>query len=177
MEKRIGVLDFGYFNPDHNNSIELLNFTFVKHLEDQNFSRYWMAEHYNDFCSWTNPEILLTVLAGMIDRIKIGFAGILTYFHSPYRVSTAFKMLATLFPHRIDLGIARGDVHPHMVKHLLGTDKIPERVFKENESNLINYLTNHKLYDSEDRMIPLPPYGGGTHRIWTLGTSLTSASN
>lgn len=114
MEKRIAVLDFGYFNPDHNNSIELLNFTFVKHLEDQNFSRYWMAEHYNDFCSWTNPEILLTVLAGMIDRIKIGFAGILTHFHSPYRVPTAFKMLITLFPHRIDLGIARGDVHPHI---------------------------------------------------------------
>ena len=179
MKKKIGVLDFGYFNPDHNNTIELINFTFdfVKHLEKQNFSRYWMAEHYNDFCSWTNPEILLTVLAGMTERINIGAAGILAYFHSPYRVATAFKMIATLFPHRIDLGIAKGNVHPHMVRHLLGTDKIPDRVFKENELNLLEYLYNHNLYDVEDKMIPLPPYGGGNPRPWTLGTSLNSASN
>src|SRR5690606_18141033 len=105
MQKKVGVLDFGYFNPDHNNSIELINFTceYVKYFEDNNFSRYWMAEHYNDFCTWTNPEILLTVLAGMTERINIGAAGILIYFHSPYRVASAFKMISTLFPHRIDL--------------------------------------------------------------------------
>lgn len=176
---KIGLLDFGYFNPDINNPVDLLNFTFdfVRQLEEMNFSRYWMAEHYNDYCTWTNPEILLTVLAGMTERINIGAAGILIYFHSPYRVATAFKMLSTLFPGRIDLGLARGDVHPHMVKHLVGTPKLSNRVYKETESRLLNYLFDHKLYDHQGRMVPLPPYGGSHTNTWTLGTSRASALN
>jgi len=136
-----------------------------------------MAEHYNDFCSWTNPEVLLTVLAGMTERINVGAAGILVYFHSPYRTALAFKMIATLFPNRIDLGIARGDVLPHMVKHLVGTNKLPTGSFKENENKLLDYLFDHQLYDSKNQMVPMPPYGGGLPNAWTLGTSLDSALN
>jgi len=179
MEKRIGILDFGYFDPDKNNSVELINFTFefVKYLEENNFSRYWMSEHYNDFCSWTNPEVLLTVLAGVTERINIGAAGILIYFHSPYRTALAFKMIATLFPDRIDLGLARGDVLPHMINHLVGTNELPAKAFKENETKLLGYLFDHQLYDSKNRMVPMPPYGGGLPSPWTLGTSLNSALN
>lgn len=177
MSKKIGLLDFGYFNPDNNNSIELINFTFefVKKLEELNFSRYWMAEHYNDYCSWTNPEILLTILAGMTQKIRIGAAGILIYYHSPFQIASSFKMISSLFPNRIDLGLARGDVHPHMIKHLIGTNKLPKRVFIENEKKILKYLYDHKIYDKNDNMIPIPPYGGGLPTAWTLGTSRKSA--
>lgn len=179
MQRKIGILDFGYFNPDKNNSIEMINFTFdfVKKLDELGFSRYWMAEHYNDFCSWTNPEILLTVLAGMTESINIGAAGILIYFHNPFHVATSFKMIATLFPERIDLGLARGDVDPHMVKHLTEKNKLSLNAIKRNEEKLLKYLFDHKLYDNKDQMVPLPPYGGSLPNAWSLGSSTTSAVN
>ncbi|MEN5235765.1 LLM class flavin-dependent oxidoreductase [Sphingobacterium faecium] len=179
MQRKIGILDFGYYHPDQNNSIELLNFTFdfVKRLDEQGFSRYWMAEHYNDFCSWTNPEILLTVLAGMTESINIGAAGVLIYFHQPFHVATSFKMIACLFPERIDLGLARGNIQPHMVKHLTGNSKISIRALKNNEKDLLNYLFNNKLYDRNGQIVPLPPYGGSLPNPWTLGSSTKSALN
>lgn len=179
INKKIGLLDFGYFNPDHNNSIELINFTlnFVQKLEDYNFSRYWMAEHYNDFCSWTNPEILITVLAGMTEKISIGAAGILVYFHSPFRVSSSFKMISSLFPERIDLGLARGNVNSHMKEHLTGSANLDPNIYKENERKILDYLRNHQLYDEQDRMVPIPPYGGGIPALWSLGSSLSSATH
>lgn len=179
MERKIGILDFGYYNPDQNNSIELINFTFdyVRRLDNEGFSRYWMAEHYNDFCSWTNPEILLTVLAGMTESINVGAAGRLIYFNNPFHIATSFKMISALFPGRIDLGLARGDVEPHMIKHLLVGSKVSQRALKTNEKKLLKYLFDHKLYDAKEQMVPIPPYGGSLPNPWSLGSSVGSALN
>ncbi|WP_143959462.1 LLM class flavin-dependent oxidoreductase [Litoribacter populi] len=177
--KNIGLLDFGYFDPDENTSVDLINYTvkLVKNLEDFGFSRYWMAEHYNDFCSWTNPEVLLTILAGTTDKIKLGAAGILIYYHSPFRVASTFKMLSSLFPGRIDLGLARGGVDPHMLNHLLGKEGMSYDSRVENEKLIYDYLYNHNIYDANGNMVPIPPYGGALPSTWSLGTSLSSAFN
>ncbi len=176
MENRkLGVLDFGYFMPPHIQAIDVLNFTFkfVQTLERIGYSRYWMAEHYNDLCSWTNPDILLTVLAGLTEEIKIGIAGVSIYNHNSYKIATTFKMLSALFPNRIDLGIARGGIPEHM-QELLNETPNPDYSNKK-IIDLLGFLSKEFNCEVDSKYVPLPPYGGGYPKKWLLGTSLKSA--
>src|SRR5688572_26849321 len=115
---QIGLLNFSQFDrvDDHTESIqELIEYA---QLADQlGFSRFWLGEHYlyQKKQNWTNPEILLPILAGSTDRIKIGIAGSLICVHRPLDIAASFKLLSSLFPGRIDLGMAKGGV-----KELLG---------------------------------------------------------
>jgi alkanesulfonate monooxygenase SsuD/methylene tetrahydromethanopterin reductase-like flavin-dependent oxidoreductase (luciferase family) len=53
---------------------------------------------------------MTTLIAGMTTRIRVGTAGVLLTYSSPIKVANAFLLLATLFAHRIDLGLARGRI-------------------------------------------------------------------
>lgn len=176
--KKLSVLDFGYFMPPEVHAIDTLNFTFefVRNLESLGYNRYWMAEHYNDYCSWTNPEILIAVIAGSTEKLIIGAAGIAVFYHNPYKVATAFKMMAALYPNRIDLGIARGTIPPHMIKHLTEKNKMTKRVIQNNVRKLLDYFSNDFLYKETKEYVPLPPYGTGLPKRWLLGSSLSSAN-
>lgn len=176
---KLSVLDFGYFMPPSVQAVDTINFTFefVKTLEQLGYHRYWMAEHYNDHCSWTNPEILLALLAGNTDRIKVGAAGIAIYYHNPYRVATAFKMLAALFPGRLDLGIARGAIPTQVQALLTGSTQLSEKVVNDSVDELINYFSREFTYFEDPEHIPLPPYGTSLPSCWVLGTSMSSALN
>jgi luciferase family oxidoreductase group 1 len=73
------------------------------------YERYWLTEHHScllDSC----PEILLPLLAATTQRIKVGTAGILLNYYSPYKVAKTFLFLSTMFPGRIDLGVCAGQV-------------------------------------------------------------------
>lgn len=175
--RKLSILDFGYFKPPQIQAVDTLNFTFdlVRQLEELGYHRYWMAEHYNDYCSWTNPEVLMAVIAGCTERLKIGAAGITIFYHNTYRVATAFKMLAALYPDRIDLGIARGAIPPHMQQILTGKRKLTKKVLQGHIGDLLSYFSDSFLYREQEEYIPLPPYGSSLPQCWLLGTSLSSA--
>lgn len=73
------------------------------------YSRYWIAEHHRPgSMACVSPQILITRLGAATRRMRIGAAGVLLDYYSPYKVAEDFRTLETLYPGRIDLGIARG---------------------------------------------------------------------
>ncbi|NBA97155.1 MsnO8 family LLM class oxidoreductase [Pseudomonas sp. R5(2019)] len=72
------------------------------------YHRYWLAEHHNSIqFAGPAPEILLTRIATVTQHMRIGSGGVMLSHYSPYKVAEVFRLLATLFPGRIDLGIGR----------------------------------------------------------------------
>ncbi len=72
------------------------------------FSRYWLTEHHDVNDAWASPEIVLALIAMYTRTLTIGSAGTLLRFHNPLQVACDFALLASLFPGRIELGLARG---------------------------------------------------------------------
>lgn len=176
MEKiKIGLLDFG--ERSNLNSLlgvdDLINY--AVQAEKLGFSRLWLGEHHttSPTCIWSNPEMLLPILAGMTDKIKIGVAGILLWIHSPYHVACNFKMLSNLFPNRIDLGLAGAPSRPQIVKYATGIENSQMiKSFKEKFKELVWYLRNEdELLNNENGGVVMPPYKGKVPEIWSLGLS------
>ncbi|GAB3519866.1 LLM class flavin-dependent oxidoreductase [Emticicia fontis] len=80
----------------------------VKLAEKLGYSRFWVSEHHNSsFIAGSTPEVLMVKLADETKRIRIGSGGIMLPNHSALKVAENFRMLETLFPGRIDLGMGR----------------------------------------------------------------------
>lgn len=80
----------------------------AKFTEELGYTRFWVAEHHNtNGMAGSAPQVLISHLASMTNRMKIGSGGVLLPQYSPYKIAEDFKVLQTLFPGRIDLGIGR----------------------------------------------------------------------
>jgi luciferase family oxidoreductase group 1 len=55
----------------------------------------------------TNPAVLISLLAGVTERIRVGSGGVMLPNHAPLVVAEQFSLLEAAFPGRIDLGIGR----------------------------------------------------------------------
>ncbi len=171
----LGLLEFGHA-PAQTNQLEAIDnvFNYAIKADELGFSRFWLAEHYITGLPWFSPEALLPVLGGMTSRLKIGIAGILLAVHSPYRVAASFKMLAHLFPDRIDLGIAKG-IPPKMYsKELLEIPDVRDAselqcLIKPKLQQIIDFYQNEDAYFDKD--IILPPFKGAPPDVWTLSNS------
>ena len=72
------------------------------------YRRYWVAEHHNmPSVAATNPPVLIGLLAGATERIRVGSGGVMLPNHAPLVVAEQFALLEAAFPGRIDLGIGR----------------------------------------------------------------------
>jgi luciferase family oxidoreductase group 1 len=104
----LGLLDLGWVEPPRthaqvvHDTIELAPIA-----ESFGYARYWLAEHHSHWVAHASPEILL-LLAGLTTNLRVGTAGVLLGYYSPYKVAANCRLLEALFPGRIDLGIARG---------------------------------------------------------------------
>ena len=76
--------------------------------EAMGYERYWVAEHHNvpNFAG-TSPEILVGQIAAHTQRIRVGSGGVMLSHYSAFKVAEHFRLLETLYPGRIDLGIGR----------------------------------------------------------------------
>ncbi|HVG40903.1 MAG TPA: MsnO8 family LLM class oxidoreductase, partial [Chitinophagaceae bacterium] len=80
----------------------------AKLADSLGFKRFWVSEHHNtNLLAGTTPEVLMAHLAGLTKRIRIGSGGVMLPHYSALKVAENFKMLETLFPGRIDLGVGR----------------------------------------------------------------------
>ncbi|NQV79841.1 MAG: MsnO8 family LLM class oxidoreductase, partial [Alphaproteobacteria bacterium] len=72
------------------------------------YARYWLAEHHaSSGLAGSAPEILVGRVAGATERIRVGSGGVMLSHYSPLKVAETFKLLETMYPGRIDLGIGR----------------------------------------------------------------------
>ncbi len=84
-------------------TIELAQIT-----ERLGYHRYWVAEHHGSASfAGSSPEVLISTIAAHTSRIRVGSGGVMLMHYSPLKVAENFRLLETLYPGRIDLGIGR----------------------------------------------------------------------
>ena len=72
------------------------------------YTRYWLAEHHNSSgLACAAPEVLIPRVASVTSRIRVGSGGVMLPHYSALKVAEQFRMLETMFPGRIDLGLGR----------------------------------------------------------------------
>src|SRR5262245_66029675 len=70
------------------------------------YHRYWLAEHHaSRGLAGSAPEVLIGQIAARTSRMRIGSGGVMLSHYSALKVAESFRVLETLFPGRIDLGI------------------------------------------------------------------------
>lgn len=100
----------------------------AKLAEQLGYSRFWISEHHNSaMIAGSTPEVLMVKLADETERIRIGSGGIMLPNHSAFKVAENFRMLETLFPGRIDLGMGRAPGGDRITSALLN----PSNTFSE----------------------------------------------
>ena len=80
----------------------------AKYCDSLGLNRFWLAEHHGSSSfAGCSPEILIPSLASETKSIRIGSGGVMLMHYSPYKVAENFRLLESLFPKRIDLGLGR----------------------------------------------------------------------
>lgn len=82
--------------------------TLAQLTEQLGYQRFWLSEHHAmEGLAGVAPEVLLARLGAETSRIRIGSGGVMLPHYSPYKVAEAFKLLQTMYPDRLDLGVGR----------------------------------------------------------------------
>ncbi|MBO9564886.1 MAG: LLM class flavin-dependent oxidoreductase [Niastella sp.] len=172
----VGILDFGYRGKMQAGKLLQDCIDYVLQADNLGFPHYWMGEHHGAGKGWSSPEMLLPVLAGMTNNIHIGIAGILLRHYRPYQVALNYKLLSTLFPGRIDLGLANGAIEEATAVRL---GFLPAQVGLTG-SQLFQQLTT-ELMDCFDRNknqekfgLTLAPDNDNRPAVWRLSRSFSS---
>ncbi len=142
------------------------------------YARYWLAEHHNTGgLAGTAPEVLIARVASVTERIRVGSGGVMLSHYSPLKVAEAFRVLHTLFPGRIDLGVGRAPGSDRRTALALSTGMpMPLERFPEQLRDLAGFLTDGLPEGHPDRGIRAMPQGPGAPEIWLLGSSAQSAA-
>jgi luciferase family oxidoreductase group 1 len=106
---RISVLDQSLVPKGSTPSQAIANtIHLVKKAEQWGFHRFWVSEHHNStLIAGSAPELLMVRLASETSKIRIGSGGIMLPNHSAFKVAENFRLLETMYPGRIDLGMGR----------------------------------------------------------------------
>lgn len=130
--------------------------------EKWGYSRFWLSEHHElSRFAGNSPEILIPIIAGQTESIRVGAGGMLSPNHSPYKVAEVFSQIVDFFPGRIDLGIGRapgGD--DEVLKKLRLGAPIPH-------SEFLSDLCEHLQKLQEERYL----HEGEVPDLWLLGSS------
>lgn len=137
------------------------------------FSRYWLAEHHstNSFAG-SSPAVLMARVASVTERIRVGSGGVMLSHYSPLQVAENFRMLETMFPGRIDLGVGRapgGDGRTTLALQYgrggIGVDQYPAQV-----EHLIGWLTDGFQEPHPWRRVRAMPRAPSVPELWMLGS-------
>ncbi|WP_040978961.1 MsnO8 family LLM class oxidoreductase [Oceanobacillus jeddahense] len=76
--------------------------------DQSGFERYWVAEHHDmQGLASPAPDILLGIIGSRTENIRIGSGAVLLPNYRPFNIAERYRMLASLYPDRVDLGIGR----------------------------------------------------------------------
>ena len=115
----------------------------AEHTDTLGYRRFWLAEHHNTSAfAGAAPEILIGHIAARTQHLRVGSGGIMLPHYSPMKVAEVFRMLETLAPKRIDLGLGRapgGDARTAAALQA-GPKAWPTEVFPQQVEMLIQFL-------------------------------------
>src|SRR5688572_22579068 len=144
------------------------------------YHRYWLAEHHSTGgLAGSCPEVLIGQVAARTSRIRVGAGGIMLQHYSPLKVAECFRVLETLFPRRIDLGIGRAPGADQLTTQALrdergeGASLAP--AFPDKVAELIGFVRGSLPPGHPFGKVIAMPSGPGTPEVWLLGSSDQSA--
>jgi luciferase family oxidoreductase group 1 len=146
-------------------------------VERLGYQRFWIAEHHSmGHFACASPEILAAVIAAHTARIRVGSGGVMLSNYSPFKVAETFRLLHTLFPGRIDLGIGRGaGANPPALDALNPSHNAGETDhYSQQVQDLVGFVQNnlpetHPYYGAWTM-----PDGPGSPEVWILGSGESS---
>jgi luciferase family oxidoreductase group 1 len=147
------------------------------------YTRYWLAEHHNTSgFAGSCPEILLARLGAETRTMRIGSGGVMLSHYAPLKVAEQFRMLETLYPGRVDLGIGRAPGSDGRTATALqaGPQAWPIEVFPQQVELVRAFLEDARgdeVFGVKHpyRGIHATPTGPGAPEMWLLGSSGESA--
>ena len=142
------------------------------------YERYWVAEHHNTSAlASTAPEVLIGHIASQTEHIHVGSGGVMLPHYSALKVAEAFRLLETLHPGRIDLGIGRAPGSDARTARALAPSGVPMdlREFPNQLLDLYGFLADDFPPDHEYHGIRAMPRPEAMPALWLLGSSDVSA--
>jgi len=140
------------------------------------YSRYWLAEHHSTpGLAGSSPEVLIGQVAARTSRIRVGSGGVMLQHYSPLKVAESFRVLETLFPGRIDLGIGRAPGSDQLTARALREDSGPE-YFPQQVADLVGFLHGTLPEGHPYAPVLAMPTGPTAPEVWLLGSSDQSAA-
>jgi luciferase family oxidoreductase group 1 len=180
MNFRLSVLDLSPVSSGSNGAKALHNTLDLARLTDRlGYERYWLAEHHNlPSVASSAPEVMIGHVASETSRIRVGAGGIMLPNHAPLRVVETFRVLESLHPGRVDLGIGRAPGTDPVTATVLrrsrdgqGADDFPQQFSELLAFSGDGFPEGHPL-----RSVIAMPSDVGLPPIWLLGSSGYSAS-
>lgn len=169
---KLSVLDQSVISKGDNAGQALRNTVKLAQItEDFGYTRFWVAEHHNaNGIAGSSPEVLISHIASMTKKIKVGSGGVLLPQYSPFKVAENFKMLETLFPNRIDAGLGRSPGGSASTRLAL-TDGMRKSLneFPRQVKDLQAFLRNELNPDHPSHQVKAYPEVSSYPEMWLLG--------
>ena len=150
----------------------------AERCEALGYERYWVAEHHSlPGIASTSPEILIGQIAARTRAIRVGSGGVMLTHYSALKVAENFRMLETLFPGRIDLGLGRAPGSDPRTAAALAHPGAPRDVhrYPEQVDDLVAFLADELPPGHRFRGIHASPTPGAMPEVWLLGSGVDSA--
>lgn len=151
----------------------------ARRAEHWGYRRFWCAEHHSSAAfAGSVPEVLIGHLADRTDHIRLGTGGVMLSHYSPLKVAESFRMLETLHPGRIDLGLGRAPGGDQLSTAALrtGPTAYGPDVFPEQLVDLCAYLRGDMAAEHPFSKLKAQPQGPGVPDLWLLGSGGDSAA-
>ncbi|MCW2767415.1 MAG: class flavin-dependent oxidoreductase [Nocardioides sp.] len=181
----LSVLDLVPVRSDQTTGDALRATLALARTADQHgYRRYWLAEHHNmPAVAATNPPVLIAMVAGATERIRVGSGGVMLPNHAPLVVAEQFALLEAAHPGRIDLGIGRAPGTDPVTSWALrhgagGVDDEAVTRFPEYVDNVLAMMDSGGVglaLNGRTHELRATPAAASVPTIWLLGSSDYSA--
>src|SRR5579863_3542535 len=142
------------------------------------YHRYWLAEHHaTEGLAGSAPEIMVARVAAATSTIRVGSGGVMLSHYSPLKVAETFRVLETLYPGRIDLGVGRAPGSDQLTARALqaGPGALSVEYFPSQVRDLMGYLGDGLPAEHPFASIRVTPEPATHPELWLLGSSDQSA--
>jgi luciferase family oxidoreductase group 1 len=150
----------------------------AKATERWGYTRFWLAEHHSTSgFAGSSPEILITRIAAETSRIRVGSGGVMLSHYSPLKVAENFRILETMSPNRIDLGIGRAPGADGLTSAALAYgSQVGMEFFGTRVADTLAFLTDTPPATHALAEVKATPRPGTVPQVWMLGSSDQSAA-
>ena len=166
-----------FTNTDANQAIEE-TLRLAEFSDSIGLNRFWVAEHHGSTSfAGCSPEILMPRLAAATKKIRIGSGGVMLMHYSPYKVAENFRLLESMFPKRIDLGLGRAPgSDPYQAGALAyGSKTTGPEFFPTKMNDLRSFLSGEISSTESFESVSVTPGLGNLPEVWLLVSSQQGA--